>query len=154
MKIFAFFLLLFFTSATQAQMQTSFSLGLGTSYGGLGAKLRTEAFEGYYLFGGAGLMYYSSLGGAAYGWQTGIEKSFANDRHGLSASYGALSARTISETNLIYYGPSLNYAYYFSGFGRSTWLIGGSAYRGELEDNDYGFEATTTGVAFLVGYQF
>lgn len=135
------------------QADQQFSLGLGKSYGGfLGGKYAFN-FERSKVYIGAGFLGDSHSSSPLPGYAIGFEYLIAGSEHTAGVSYGTVVG---SYTDDDFIGPSVNYTFYFSGFDARSWLLGVSAYYGEVDTTYRGvrYQETKKGLYLTAGFQF
>lgn len=143
---------LFASSGVQAEGQ--WGVGIGKPYGGFIGGRYMHNTDDLKLYLGGGLLGYSSSEGYEPGFALGFDYRIAHSKHAVGASFGTVHASRINGKKESYIGPAVNYSYYFSGFNRPSWIIGGSVFRGDRDVPNDGFEEDRSGLFINVGYQF
>lgn len=146
-----------FTSLAQANNDTTFGLGLGLHYSGLGVNAGVHDGENSYL-GSVGCVSYSNFGGSTCGvGATWLSSYFFRDtdradKHATSVYIGIVgSERIVENRQLDYdpiYGAALGYHYFFSGRRNNGFNVGFAFSYGDAK------RESDLNALLQVGYQF
>ena len=146
--------IILFTLSTTSNADTQFALGLGSPYGGfLGGKYSVN-YDHMKIFAGAGLLGASSEAGSALGYSIGFESEIEAQNYSFGLSYGTVEGSIINDEVEAYIGFASNYAYYFSGFNKPSFILGLSFYEGTRAIPNSDWDDDTTGAFVNIGYQF
>lgn len=145
------------SSVAQAE-NTGISVGIGSAYGGLGAK---------YAIGDARTKYYAGLGyqptveedygtnySAGTGFSLGFEHAIINEHHTIGASLATIKNRKIYNANYRTLGLAVSYVYHFSGFNQKSWVLGADVFAGKENLPAFYRENTIYGIGVIFGYNF
>lgn len=139
---------------SHAEDNSNFSIGLGTDHAGVaGIKYSFNHGKSKY-YGSLALLGYSSLAGSELGYGIGWERLIARNKHSLGLFAGTVSMNTSQNEAAVYYGLAGTYNYYFSGYDKQSFVLGGSAYVGTTSSDERLFDENSNGIHMKVAYQW
>lgn len=138
--------------ASTSYAESQIAIGLGQPYGGFLGGRYSVVYDKTKVYIGAGLLGYTASSGSMLGYNAGFDYQIASSNHSLGVSYGTVTA---NGADSIYIGTSFNYAYYFSGFNKRSWVVGFSSYKGKAEKTDaFGYRDSKSGTFINIGFQY
>lgn len=143
-----------FPTASIAENNSNFSVGIGNDHGGvLGGKYAVNRGENKY-YGSLGMLSYSSESGTKIGYGIGWERLIISDKHSAGLFIGTVSTKIKNDKTAIYNGISANYNYYFSGFSTRSFVLGGSVYGGKTSEDESEYDKNSNGLFVKLAYQW